>query len=66
MPTTTTPYNGRASGTYTYDPTTHTGHDAGTGTTQVAPSTGTSATTTSSASTSAPAAVPASQGSGIG
>jgi hypothetical protein len=65
MPTTTTPWNGRASGTtgYTYDPATHTGHDAGTGVTQVAPSTDMAPT---SGSPAKPAAAPVSQGSGIG
>jgi hypothetical protein len=68
MPTTTTPYNGRGSGTtgYTYDPATHTGHDAGTGTTQVAPSTGTAPAAATSGSPANPVAAPVSQGSGIG
>ena len=44
MPTTTTPWDGRGSGTYTYDPTTRTGHDDGTDTTQVAPAASTTTT----------------------
>ncbi|WP_203758758.1 hypothetical protein, partial [Cellulomonas chitinilytica] len=69
MPTTTTPRNGHASGPagYTYDPTTRTGHDAGTGTTQVAPSTSTdSPAAATSESPGQPAVAPPSQGAGIG